>query len=76
MSTDTVAPPCEQDQAEVIHDRNVEIRTLRTAAQMILEISPEAARALREAARLLLKQQNKDLGVIAQTARQKRLNRR
>jgi hypothetical protein len=72
----TVAPACESDQAQVYHDRNIEIRTLRTAAQMILEISPEAARTLRHAARLLMKQQNHDLEAFANTARQKRLNRR
>lgn len=63
--------PCHLDFDQVMHDRQVEIRTLATAARSIVEISPEAARALRDATRALIKEQDKALKA-AQPLRQKK----
>lgn len=58
MATKT-AEPCEKERARL--KRRVEIETLSTAAQLILEISPEAARVLRDASRKLLAEHIKEI---------------
>lgn len=47
------------DSDKELHDRAVEIRVLTKTAQAIVDISPEAARAVRDAARMLLREQEK-----------------
>lgn len=50
--------PCETaDEIQAIHDRRIEIETLSKASQAIVQVSPEAARVLRDTARALLKVQ-------------------
>jgi hypothetical protein len=51
--------PTYLDSDSELHDRAVEIRVLTKTAQELVEISPEAARVVRDAARMLLKEQEK-----------------
>ena len=63
---DELNPACEEDAAQLRLKRAIQIDTLRTAAQMILEISPEAARVLRDASRALLQEHIKEIQKAAQ----------
>lgn len=53
--------PCEADHDQLIHDREVEIRTLVQTARAIVDISPIAAKVIRDTARALVREQDKAL---------------